>query len=128
MINLQSLLTVISTLIITRDGRRFPLTLLIIALKRGQTLQRLQLSNILFTADKLRSYNLGQNRWKICTPLPPNQGWENGAFWLLRGFILDFGGDGGLLFHFTLSKIVLRLYLIDFEDELLNNLRRLIRK
>ena len=128
MINLQSLLTVISTLIITRDGRRFPLTLLIIALKRGQTLQRLQLSNILFTADKLRSYNLGQNRWKICTPLPPNQGWENGAFWLSRGFILDFGGDGGLLFHFTLSKIVLRLYLIDFEDELLNNLRRLIRK
>ena len=74
------------------------------------------------------TYNLGQNRWKICTPLPPNQGWENGAFWLLRGFILDFGGDGGLLFHFTLSKIVLRLYLIDFEDELLNNLRRLIRK
>ena len=128
MINLQSLLTVISTLIITRDGRRFPLTLLIIALKRGQTLQRLQLSNILFTADKLKSYNLGQNRWKICTPLPPNQGWENGAFWLLRGFILDFGGDGGLLFHFTLSKIVLRLYLIDFEDELFNNLRRLIRK
>ena len=32
--------------------------------------------------------------------LPSNQGWENGAFWLLRGFILDFGGDGGLLFHF----------------------------
>lgn len=71
MINLQSLLTVISTLIVTRNGRRFPLTLLIIALKRGQTLQRLQLSNILFTADRLRSYNLGQNRWKICTPLPP---------------------------------------------------------
>ena len=40
-------------------------------------------------------------------PLPlPNQGWRNGAFWLLQGFILDFGGDGGLLFHFILSKIV----------------------
>lgn len=24
----------------------------------------------------------------------------------LQGFILDFGGDGGLLFHFILSKIV----------------------
>ena len=45
-------------------------------------------------------------------PSPPNQGWENDAFWLLRGFILDLGGggggggDGGLLFHFILSKIV----------------------
>lgn len=43
-------------------------------------------------------------------PLPlPNQGWRNGAFWLLQGFILDFGGgggSGGLLFHFILSKIV----------------------
>ena len=37
-----------------------------------------------------------------------------------------FGVDGGLLFHFTLSKIVLRIYLIDFEDELFNNLRWLI--
>ena len=54
-----------------------------------------------------QSFNLGQNRWKICTPtLPTNQGWENGAFWLLRGFILEFGGDWGLLFHFILSKIV----------------------
>ena len=25
-----------------------------------------------------------------------------------RGFILDLGGDGGLLFHFILSKIVAR--------------------
>ena len=44
-------------------------------------------------------------------PLPPpapNQGWENGAFWLLLGFILDLVGGvgGGLLFHFILSKIV----------------------
>ena len=39
-------------------------------------------------------------------PSPPNQGRENGAFWLLRGFILALGGDGGLLFHFILSKIV----------------------
>ena len=27
-------------------------------------------------------------------PSPANQGWENGAFWLLRGFILDLGGGG----------------------------------
>ena len=43
-----------------------------------------------------------------------DQGWEIGAFWLLRGFILDFfllgGGRGGgadngcVLFHFILSK------------------------
>ena len=39
-------------LIITRNGRRFLLTLPFIALKRGQTLQRLQVNNILFTADK----------------------------------------------------------------------------
>ena len=42
-------------------------------------------------------------------PLRP-PGWENGAFWFLRGFILDLGGggggDGGLLFQFILSKIV----------------------
>ena len=37
---------------------------------------------------------------------PKNQGWENGTFWLLRGFIrLDLGG-WVLLFHFILSKIV----------------------
>ena len=37
-------------------------------------------------------------------PLPlPNQEWR---VWLLQGFILDFGGDGGLLFRFILSKIV----------------------
>ena len=44
--------------------------------------------------------NLGQNRWEICTPIHPHQGWENGAFWLLRGFILDFffgGGGGGIV-------------------------------
>ena len=45
-------------------------------------------------------------------PSPPNQGREIGAFWLLCGFILDLGsrvwgrGDGGLLCHFVLSKIV----------------------
>ena len=40
--------------------------------------------------------------------LPQNRGCENGAFWLLRGFIMGawFGGHGGLLFHFILSKIV----------------------
>ena len=40
-------------------------------------------------------------------PPTPNQGLENGAFFPLRDFILDLGGgDGGLLFHFILSKIV----------------------
>ena len=50
-------------------------------------------------------YNLGQN-----------QGWENGAFWFLRGFILDLGRGGGgadLLFHFVLSKIVVWRRLVD---------------
>ena len=41
------------------------------------------------------SYNLGQNRWKILTPLPPNQGWEIGTFKLPCGVILDFGGGRG---------------------------------
>ena len=36
----------------------------------------------------------------------PNQGWKNGAFWLSHGFILEMWGNGGLLFHFILSKIV----------------------
>ena len=51
-------------------------------------------------------YNLGQNRQEIYTPPPlhPNQGWENGAFWLSHGYILDLGGCG-VLFHFILSKI-----------------------
>ena len=65
--------------------------------------------------DSLGAYNLGQNKWKKPRPPPPlptNQGWENGAFWLLRDFILDLGGggggagNGGLLFHFISSKIV----------------------
>ena len=49
----------------------------------------------------------------VSTVVENDQGWEIGAFWLLRGFILDFfwgggrggGGDNGcLLFHFILSK------------------------
>ena len=46
--------------------------------------------------------------------LPSKQGWENGAFWLLRGFIHDLGRGGGGLgvggfaasFFMILSKIV----------------------
>ena len=48
--------------------------------------------------------------------LPFKQGWENGAFWLLRGVILDifWGGEGGkgrwvtvvVSFFMILSKIV----------------------
>ena len=29
---------------------------------------------------------------KFRAPCSPNQGWENGASWLSRGFILDFRG------------------------------------
>ena len=52
-------------------------------------------------------------------PLPPNQGWENGSFWLLRSSSLIWGGGGGggvgrregaedegSVFHFILSKMV----------------------
>ena len=55
------------------------------------------------------NYNLGQNKWKTQTPPPPKPRmgkWHGSS----RGFILDLvgwgGGDGGLLFHFILSKIV----------------------
>ena len=46
-------------------------------------------------------------------PSPPNQRWEKARLYPSRGFILDWlgvggggGGDGGLLFHFILSKTV----------------------
>ena len=42
-------------------------------------------------------------------PFPPNQGWENGAFLPFARLHPWFGGDGGLLFHFILSKIVAKL-------------------
>ena len=43
--------------------------------------------------------------------LPSKQDWGNGAFWLLRGFIHDWGGGGGVAgfaasFFMILSKIV----------------------
>ena len=44
--------------------------------------------------------------------LPFKQGWENGAFWLLRGVIHDLGSGGGggvgfaVSFFMKLSKIV----------------------
>ena len=37
-------------------------------------------------------------------PSSPTQGWENGAVWISRGFILDFGGDESLPVHFILFK------------------------
>ena len=40
-------------------------------------------------------------------PSPPNQGWENGAFLPFARLHPWFGGDGGLLFHFILSKIAI---------------------
>ena len=61
------------------------------------------------------SYNLRQTRLKIfsapfpSTPPKKFQGWENGAFWLLRGFIL--GVEWALLFHSILSKIVVNITL-----------------
>ena len=36
----------------------------------------------------------------------PNQGWENGAFLPFARLHPWCGGDGGLLFHFVLSKIL----------------------
>ena len=44
--------------------------------------------------------------------LPSKQGWENGVFWLLRGFTHDLGGGVGVgggfaaSFFMILSKIV----------------------
>ena len=42
-------------------------------------------------------------------PSTPNQGWENGTFLRTASSLIWWGGgagDGGLLFHFILSKIV----------------------
>ena len=52
----------------------------------------------------------------IVPPSPPNQGWENGAFLpfaRLHPWFVGMGGwgDGGLLFHFILSKIVAKAIL-----------------
>ena len=58
-------------------------------------------------------YNLGQNRWEICArppPLPLNQGWENGAFWLLHCFILDLSVGGGGLLVGVVSKCTVGLF------------------
>lgn len=37
-------------------------------------------------------------------PSSPTQGCENGAVWISRGSILDFGGDESLPVHFILFK------------------------
>ena len=46
----------------------------------------------------IHSYNVKYGAVKASKsfppPHPPNQGWENDAFWLLRGFILDSEGMG----------------------------------
>ena len=59
-------------------------------------------------------YNLGQNKWKTLTPPPPQiKDGKRARFCPSRGSILDLGGgggDGGLLFHFILSKIVALSY------------------
>ena len=39
-------------------------------------------------------------------PLPQIKDGKMARFCPSRGYILDLGGDGGLLFHFILSKIV----------------------
>ena len=58
-----------------------------------------------YSFSRLRNFNLGQNRWEICNPPPPQ---------IKDGKMARFGfcaassllwGDGGLLFHFILSKI-----------------------
>ena len=58
-------------------------------------------------------YNVGQNRQKICTPVPPQikdgkmarLGFRRASSLIWEGG----GGGGGLLFHFILSKIVVRI-------------------
>ena len=55
--------------------------------------------------------NLGQNKWKIqnktSVPIPLKSSMEKWLiFALLEGLSLIGGGDGGLLLHFILSKIV----------------------
>ena len=57
------------------------------------------------TASMLQPSILDKIGGKFVPPSPPNQGWENGAFWLLRGFILDLGG-WGFAVPFYLSKII----------------------
>ena len=60
-----------------------------------------------YSFSRLRNFNLGQNRWEICNPPPPQ---------IKDGKMARFGfcaassllwGDGGLLFHFILSKIAI---------------------
>ena len=59
---------------------------------------------LLTEIENVLSHNLGSIKIDIkFGPRPPNQRWENGAFWLSREFILDLR-DGGLLFYFILSK------------------------
>jgi len=42
------------------------------------------------------TYNLGQNEWNFWTTPPPSfQLCQNGAFLLLRAFIIALGGEGG---------------------------------
>ena len=53
-----------------------------------------------------------RNRWEIIYILPSKQGWENGAFWRLRGVIHDWEGGGkgvggfAVSFFMIMSKIV----------------------
>ena len=57
--------------------------------------------------------SLGRNKWKTYIPSPPKiKDGKMASFFLLCSFILDSGvgggrgsSDGGLLFHFILSKI-----------------------
>ena len=59
------------------------------------------------TALNKSSYNLGQNKWKTLTPHPPKSKmgkWR--VFAIQAASPLIWGGDGRLLFHFILPKIV----------------------
>ena len=60
---------------------------------------------------RIRSYNLGQNKWNIWTTPPLLfQRYQNGAVLLFRAFFITLGGGGGgeliKLFLFSLSKNV----------------------
>ena len=58
------------------------------------------------------TYNLGQNKWKTQTPppLPPKSRMGKWRVFALRAPSSLIWGDGDLLFHFILSKIVAKLW------------------
>ena len=82
--------------------------------------------DFVFSVSFCLAYNLPQPPPPPSPPPPKkNQGWENGGFWLSRGFILDLWGggrDGCLLFYFIMSKIVGLPRTLSRESQLLTDM------